>query len=131
MLQKSYSTAPGVTMTVLNSDGATFPLDSLNIVWRNNTNSRVLFGEWFEIQGKEHGQWKELPIDEKYMDNGRCEIVFSMVAYILKAASSCNDIVKPWFYGKNLNRGVYRLVKTFNFDNSERQDTAYVEFELK
>lgn len=131
MLQKSYSTTPGVSMTVLNADGATLPIDSLNVVWRNNTNSTVFFGEWFEIQDKENGQWKELPIDEKYMDNGRCEIVFNMVAYILKEASSCNDIVKPWFYGKNLNRGVYRLVKTFHFDNKERQDTAFVEFEIR
>lgn len=131
MLQKSYSTTPGVLMTVLNADGATLPIDSLNVVWRNNTNSIVFFGEWFEIQEKESGQWKELPIDEKYMDNGRCEIVFNMVAYILKEASSCNDIVKPWFYGKNLNRGAYRLVKTFSFDNSAIQDTAFVEFEIR
>lgn len=53
MLQKSYSTTPGVSMTVLNADGATLPIDSLNVVWRNNTNSTVFFGEWFEIQDKE------------------------------------------------------------------------------
>ena len=119
MLQKSYSTTPGVTMTFL------------NVVWRNNTNSTVLFGEWFEIQGKENDQWKRLPIDKKYMEEGACLTVFTAIAYILETKSQREDIVKPWFYGKNLNRGVYRLVKTFHFDNSERQDTAFVEFEIR
>ena len=131
MLQKSYSTAPGVTMTVLNADGVTFPIDSLNVEWRNNTDSRVLFGEWFEIQRKENGLWKELPIDTQYMNDGRCEIVFNMIAYILEASSTCNDVVKPWFYGKNLGSGIYRLAKTFSLDNKEKQDTAYVEFEIR
>jgi hypothetical protein len=108
-----------------------FPIDSLKIEWRNNTDSRVFFGEWFEIQRKENGLWKELSIDTKYMNDGRCEIVFNMIAYILEASSTCNDVVKPWFYGKNLGPGIYRLAKTFSFDNKEEQDTAYIEFEIR
>lgn len=91
MLQKSYSTTPGVTMTVLNTDGVTLPIDSLNVVWRNNTNSTVLFGEWFEIQGKENDQWKRLPIDKKYMEEGACLTVFTAIAYILETKSQRED----------------------------------------
>lgn len=132
-MQKSYCTSPGVTLEILNIDEMHIPLDSISLKITSQTDSIVLYGEWFGLQTQLDGKWNKVRIDERYQGNDSVVyVVWNSIAYILFPHTSREKVEKPWFYGKNLVPGRYRLAKdVFIGDNHHIEDTVYVEFDIK
>ncbi|MDE5882103.1 MAG: carboxypeptidase-like regulatory domain-containing protein [Muribaculaceae bacterium] len=134
MLMHSYSTNDDLIMRISNPNHLIVPLDSLVLELTNNSNKEATYGDWFEIQKKGNDNvWREVAYDEKYRDkDGNINIVFNLVAYIISPHATSKKVEKPWVYGKNIDKGIYRIAKTFWIgEYTNRQDTAYVEFELQ
>lgn len=134
MLMHSYSTNNELIMRISNPNHLTVPLDSLVLELTNNSNKEAVYGDWFEIQKKGNDNvWREVAYDEKYRDkDGSIHIVFNAIAYIISPHATSQKVEKPWLYGKNLDKGIHRIAKTFWIgEYANREDTAYVEFELR
>ena len=135
MPQKSYSTASGMTMRIVQPTQIVSSTDSLVVEFQNSREVEGMTGEWFKVEGlHEDGKWRELPIDRKYENaNEELHIVFPAVGYIVSTDKPMRMTVKPWFYKTDWKKGKYRLAKTFSFPPypTEKSDTAYVEFEIR
>lgn len=133
--QRSYSTAPGMTMKIVEPDMIVAPIDSLVVEFTNFRMVEGMTGESFKIERLDKdGNWHELPLDRTYENKeGEIHIVFSMVGYVVFPDKPLRMTVKPWFYEKTWHPGKYRLSKTYHFPPYpvEKSDTAYVEFELR
>lgn len=132
--QKSYSTADGITMRIIEPDLIKTPIDSLVVEFRNTRKEEGMTGEFFKIDRlSDNGEWKELPLYRKYED-GEIVTVFNAVGWIIFPDTSLRMTVKPWFYTREWNPGTYRLAKPFHYPPYPRtapSDTAYVEFQIK
>lgn len=132
-VQKSYSTTPGVSLEILNIDDMKVPMDSICLKITNNTDSLVTYGEWFGVQYNSDGEWHDVRFDERYRDkNGEINVIWNAVAYVLYSNTSHDKTERPWFYGKNLVPGHYRLAKDiFIGEYNHREDTVFVEFDIR
>lgn len=132
--QKSYSTTKGITMRIVEPDWIKTSLDSLVIEFRNTRKEEGMTGEFFRIERlSDNGEWKELPLYQKYED-GDIEVIFNAVGWIILPDTTLRMTIKPWFYEREWNPGTYRLAKTFSYPPYPRtipSDTAYVEFQVK
>lgn len=134
MKQKSYSTYPGVFLEILNLAEMKAPVDSISLKITNHTDSIVTYGNWFGLQTQsKNGKWDMVNIDERYEGNDSViYVVWESIGYLLYPQTSHEKVEKPWFYGKNLVPGHYRLAKDFMIgENHNTQDTVYVEFDIK
>lgn len=135
MPQKSYSTASGMTMRIVQPTQIVSSTDSLVVEFKNSREVDGMTGEWFKIERlHEDGKWKDLPLDRKYeIVDEELHIVFSAVGYIVFPDKPMRMTVKPWFYKTDWKKGKYRLAKTYSFPPYpiEKSDTAYVEFEIR
>lgn len=135
--QKSYSTADGMTMRIVEPDIIQSRIDSFIVEFSNTRKDEGLTGEWFRIEKKtDDGHWKKLPFDRKYenSDGETLSIVFTAIGWIVRSDTPFRMTVKPWFYECNWTPGTYRLVKTFSYPPYPRttpSDTAYVEFQIR
>ena len=126
-LQRSYSTYPGVYLTV--QEFTNHPVDSIVLYVRNNTDETVMFGEYYELEFKQEGKWQPMPYNRKYED-GECVQVFSMVGYLYSPHSEHENINDTRPYSEKFEKGTYRMLKTFFVGDSRSNDTVYVEFEV-
>lgn len=130
--QKSYSTADGMTMRIVEPDVIKTPLDSLVVEFRNTRKEEGMTGEFFKIERlSDNGEWEELPF--KY-ENGEIAGVFTAVGFIVLPDTALQLTVKPWLYKREWMPGIYRLAKTFSYPpypSTEPSDTAYVEFQIR
>ncbi len=134
MPMRSYSTNDELIMHIGNPEELTVPLDSLVLELTNKSDKEAIYGDWFEIQKRgDDNVWREVTYDEKYRDkDGYINIVFTAIAYIIPPHATREKVEKPWMYGNNIDKGVYRIAKTFWIgEYANRHDTAYVEFELQ
>lgn len=133
--QRSYSTAPGMTMKIVEPELIVNPVDSLVVEFTNSRMDDGMTGEYFKIERLEKaGNWQELPLDRKYENkDGEICVVFNAVGYLVFPDKPLTMTVKPWFYEKTWQPGKYRLAKTYHFPPYpiEKSDTAYVEFEIR
>lgn len=133
-MQRSYSTADGMTIKILNPSDITASLDSLVVEFRNTRDVYGMTGEWFEITKLDNGVWQEVPCDNKYTDENGETVCFNSIGYIVLPDTTFRITVKPWFYEKPFTPGIYRLAKRFDYPPYPRNqdvDTAYVEFEIR
>lgn len=135
LTQKSYSTADGMSMSIISPKPIRIPIDSLIVEFRNTRKDEGMTGEWFRIDKKSpEGHWQELPYDRKYenADEELC-IVFNAIGWIVRPDASFQMTVKPWFYKSDWGPGTYRLVKSFHYPPYpiQKSDTAYVEFKIR
>lgn len=131
MSQKSYSTAPGMTMRIVQPDYIVSPIDSLVVELTNSRKDEVTTGEWFEIEHLyEDSVWRKLHYDKKYEGT---DIFFNDLGYGISQDRPIRMTVKPWFYEKSLNPGKYRIAKKFHYPPVpiRKSDTVYVEFEIR
>lgn len=128
-LQHSYSTYPGVSLTVQEILETKHPVDSIVLYVRNNTDDTVMFGEYYELEFKQEGKWIPMPYNRKFED-GECVQVFSMVGYSYSPHSENKNINDTRQYNEKFKKGIYRMKKTFFVGDSHRKDTVYVEFEI-
>ncbi len=137
MKQKSYSTADGMTMRIVEPKIVKAGIDSLIIEFRNTRKDEGMTGEWFLIDKKApDGHWQELPYDRKYenADGEVLGVVFNAIGWIVRPDTSFQMTVKPWFYKCDWTPGTYRVAKTFSYPpypRTEPSDTAFVEFQIK
>ena len=135
MLQKSRSTADGMTMIIVEPEIIKMPLDSFVVEFKNDRKENGLTGEWFRIEKlSTDGLWEELPVDRKYENtDGEVAIMFNDVGIVVFHDSALRLTVKPWFYKTDWTSGRYRISKTFSYPPypTLRSDTAYVEFQIK
>ena len=134
--QKSYSTAAGMTVRIVEPDIVKAGIDSLIVEFRNIRDIEGMTGEWFRIDKKSaDGGWKELPYDRKYENaDEELAVVFNAVGWIVRPDTTFRMTVKPWFYKYDWAPGTYRLAKTFSYPpypRTEPSDTAFVEFQIK
>lgn len=134
--QKSYSTADGMSMRIVEPDIVRAGIDSLIVEFRNIRKTEGMTGEWFRIDRKAaDGQWQELLYDRKYENtDGEVDVVFNAVGWIVSPDTSFRMTVEPWFYNCDWTPGTYRLAKTFSYPpypRTEPSDTAFVEFQIK
>ena len=128
-LQYSYSTYPGVYLTVQEILETNHPVDSIVLYVSNNTDHTVMFGEYYELEFKKEGKWQPVPYNRKFED-GECIQVFSMVGYLYSPHSVNKNINDTRPHSKKFDKGSYRMRKTFFVGDSQRNDTVYVEFEI-
>lgn len=135
LLQKSRSTADGMTMIIVEPEIIKMPLDSFVVEFKNDRKENGLTGEWFRIEKlSTDGLWEELPVDRKYENtDGEVAIMFNDVGIVVFPDSALRLTVKPWFYKTDWEQGTYRISKTFSYPPypTLRSDTAYVEFQIK
>ena len=134
--QKSYSTAAGMTVRIVEPDIVKAGIDSLIVEFRNIRDIEGMTGEWFRIDKKSaDGGGKELPYDRKYENaDEELAVVFNAVGWIVRPDTTFRMTVKPWFYKYDWAPGTYRLAKTFSYPpypRTEPSDTAFVEFQIK
>lgn len=134
--QKSYSTAEGMTMRIIEPQIIKAGIDSIVVEFRNTRNDEGMTGEWFRIEKKAaDGRWHELPYDRKYENaDGEVAVMFNAVGWIVRPDTPFQMTVKPWFYKSDWDPGTYRLAKTFHYPpypRTEPSDTAYVEFQIR
>lgn len=134
--QKSYSTAEGMIMRIVEPKLIKAPLDSLVVEFRNSRKEDGMTGEYFQIEKlTDDGHWKDLPYDRKYEDSdGAVSVIFNDIGWIVFPETDFKMTVRPWFYEQNLPPGTYRLAKPFSYPpypRTEPSDTAYVEFQIR
>lgn len=128
-LQHSYSTHPGVSLTVQEILKTNHPIDSIVLYVRNNTDDTVMFGTYYELEFKQDGKWLPMPYNRKF-EEGECVQVFSMVGYSYSPHSENKNINDTRQYNEKFEKGIYRMKKTFFVGDSHCNDTVYVEFEI-
>lgn len=130
ILQHSYSTCPGVSLTIKNSDiGPHCSVDSMVVYIKNDLDKEVMFGEYYTLEKKKDGKWQPIPFNRKYQ-SGECIQVFTAIGIIYSPHSKGTNVNNTRPYSKKFEKGIYRLSKTFYVDGIESQDTVYVEFEV-
>lgn len=135
LTQKSYSTAEGMMMRIVEPKIVKAGIDSLIVEFINTRKDEGMTGEWFRIDKKSpDGLWQELPYDRKYenADKELC-VVFNAIGWIVRPDTPFQMTVKPWFYKLDWDPGTYRLVKTFHYPPYpiQKSDTAYVELQIR
>lgn len=136
LIQKSYSTAEGMTMRIIEPVVVKSRIDSLTVEFSNTLRDEGMTGEWFRIERlSADGLWKELPYDRKYENaDGEVAVIFIAVGWIVRPGMTFQMTVKPWFYECDWSPGTYRLAKTFSYPPYPRtapSDTAFVEFQIR
>lgn len=134
--QKSYSTAAGMTIRIIEPEIVRSGIDSLIVEFRNIRKDEGMTGEWFRIERKvADGHWQKLPYDRKYENaDGDILVAFNDIGWIVRPDTPSRMTVKPWFYKCDWIPGAYRLAKTFSYPPYPRtapSDTAFVEFQIK
>lgn len=131
MKQKSYSTADGMTMRIIEPKIVKAGIDSLIVEFSNTRKDEGMTGEWFRIDKKApDGHWQELPY---YRKEALC-VVFNAIGWIVRHDTPFQMTVKPWFYKCDWPPGTYRVAKTFSYPpypRTEPSDTAFVEFQIR
>ena len=131
MKQKSYSTADGMTMRIVEPKIVKAGIDSLIVEFSNTRKDKGMTGEWFRIDKKApDGHWQELPY---YRKEALC-VVFNAIGWIVRHDTPFQMTVKPWFYKCDWTPGTYRVAKTFSYPpypRTEPSDTAFVEFQIR
>lgn len=130
VLQRSYGTYDGVFLTVKNNIEAGNLVDSIILSVRNETDETVMFGEKYELETKRNGRWQPMPYNREY-EEGECIQIFSMVGYRYSPHSENDNINYTQPHSNQFKKGLYRIMKTFFVDDSHRNDTVYVEFEVQ
>ena len=107
----------GVSLSIkedtLTNTGAT-------LVLKNDTDVDVQYGNPYEIEIKEDGEWKKINV----------ELSFTLPAFLLNANESA-EIELNWAngYGK-LASGVYRIIKSINVKEGGEYKSFYVSAEF-
>lgn len=131
MKQKSYSSADGMTMRIIEPKIVKAGIDSLIVEFSNTRKDEGMTGEWFRIDKKApDGHWQELPY---YRKEALC-VVFNAIGWIVRHDTPFQMTVKPWFYKCDWTPGTYRVAKTFSYPpypRTEPSDTAFVEFQIR
>ena len=134
--QKSYSTASGMTIKIVEPEFINAPFDSLTVEFTNSRKEEGMTGEWFKIEKLSSGGiWEEMPIDRKYEnEHGEVSVMFNAIGWIVEPRNTLRLTVRPWFYKQDRQSGTYRLAKTFHYPPYPtilKSDTAYVEFQIR
>lgn len=133
--QKSYSTADGMMMRIVETKIVKAGIDSLIVEFRNTRKDEGTTGEWFRIDKKApDGHWQKLPYDRKYEnEDGEVCVVFNDIGWIVRPDKPFRMSVKPWFDKSDWDPGTYRLAKTFHYPPyplKDPSDTAFLEFQI-
>lgn len=136
LTQKSYSTADGMTMTIISPKLIKSPIDSLIVEFANNRNIDMTTGEWYRIDKKSaNGNWAKAPYSGKYLNllAKGTEVSFNDIGYVVQPDGTFKMTIKPWIYDLSDKSAMYRLVKTFHYPPYpiQKSDTAYVEFQIR
>lgn len=135
MLQRSYATAAGITMKIVEPEIIQSPVKSIVVELCNERNIEGGTGDWYSIQRLyEDRVWKELPLDRKYHDPEKPMAVVWFMSLAILSPHECRKMsLSPYIYDPNIESGIYRIAKTFSFPStsSEKEDTVYVEFEIR
>lgn len=136
LTQKSYSTADGMTMSIISPKPIIISIDSLAVELTNSRNMDMTTGEWYRIDKQSaKGNWTKAPYSEKYLEllaNGT-EVCFNDIGYVVPHEGTFKMTIKPWIYDLSDKSATYRLVKTFHYPPYpiQKSDTAYVEFQIR
>lgn len=136
LTQKSYSTADGMSMSIISPKPIKSPIDSLIVEFANNRNIDMTTGEWYRIDKKSaKGNWTKAPYSGKYLNllAKGTEVCFNDIGYVVRPDGSFKMTIKPWIYDLSDKSATYRLVMTFHYPPYpiQKSDTAYVEFQIR
>ena len=94
-----------------------------NVVWHNETNSEITFGESFSIEQKTGTEWKDAEFDE--------DEVFHLIGILLKPQSTENKTYITEHYDLS-KAGTYRLVLPFSVKDGDnyKQYKTWAEFNV-
>ena len=76
----------------------------INVVWKNNTNWELTFGEFFSISKLDGKEWKSV---------GKTEIAFNTIGYIVSAHNEVKHKYNVRVYSDKLEKGTYRILTDF------------------
>lgn len=136
LTQKSYSTADGMSMSIISPKTIKSPIDSLIVEFTNNRKIDLTTGEWYRIDKQSaKGNWIQASHSVKYLElkaNGT-EVCFNDIGYVVRPDGTFKMTVRPWIYDLSDKSATYRLVKTFHYPPYpiQKSDTAYVEFQIR
>ena len=136
LTQKFYSTADGMTMSLISPEPIQCPIDSLIVEFTNNRNIDITTGEWYRIDKQSaKGNWIQAPYSGRYLElkaNGT-DVCFNDIGYVVRPNERFKMTVKPWIYDLSDKSATYRLVKTFHYPPYpiQKSVTAYVEFQIR
>lgn len=134
--QKFYSTAEGMSMSIISPKPIKSPIDSLIVEFANNRNIDMTTGEWYRIDRQSaKGNWTKAPYSGKYLNllAKGTEVCFNDIGYVVRPDGTFKMTIKPWIYDLSDKSATYRLVKTFHYPPYpiQKSDTAYVEFQIR
>ena len=118
--------------TVNNFDGVTMIVKKettsstgLKVTFKNSSNNRCIYGEYFCLEKKITGSWYQVPVVIKG-SYGFDDIGYNLVSGVNREL----EVKWNWLYG-SLNAGEYRIVKDIlNFRGTGDYDTYYLAAEF-
>ncbi|SMP59232.1 immunoglobulin-like domain-containing protein [Anoxynatronum buryatiense] len=121
----TYETVNNFTDVTMTIKEETVSTTGLTVVFENNSDNHVIYGEYFSLEEKSNNKWYQVPvtIDGDYG--------FNDIGYNLTSGENEEFIVDwEWLYG-SLHAGEYRIVKDIlDFRNTGDFDSYYVAAEF-
>lgn len=118
--------AGGVSI-ILNDSVYSNDKKSIKAVWQNNSDYKIMFGEYFSVEKQTNGEWSEF--------KPSAEMAFYDIGYTLKSGASGEhtyDLSKYDF----TEAGSYRISAEYSYesensDTNKTSQTVYAEFTVK
>ena len=108
---------------IMKVDSITIKPTSISIIIINNNDNEIGYDEEYKIQKNINGEWKYLD----YLPNTS----WNDIAYIIKANSQTTKKLNLENTYGELEKGIYRVIKTVFFENGKKTDIYSTEFEIK
>lgn len=108
---------------VLTSDKTVYSTDTekLTVVWNNNSEEKIGFGQMFTLEKKDKTTWNEVEPET--------EVVFNLDCYTIEAGAIREHTYNLQVYG-DLEVGEYRINTTYRISNDESGTEYPIYFEF-
>ena len=115
-----YTDCEGVYVTVKSTDINAGGYTVFNLIWNNETDSDVTYGEIYSIEYKEGDEW---------VDTSNGELYFNTIGYMLRAGDTANRSYSTQRFDVS-REGKYRIILPFTLDSDSeyKQYHTWVEF---
>ncbi len=104
-------------------------VESINVIWQNNTEKEINFGNMFELEKKEDASFEKVPWQKITPET---EITFTLEAHRLLAGKTTIHTYNLTAF-QDIEKGKYRINTNYSFadDKTHKQYPVYFEFEIK
>ncbi len=122
-----YTDHEGVYITVKSIDTNAGGHKVFNIVWHNETENEVLYGEHYSIKYLDGNEWIDVMLTDTDPDT---VYTFTDIGYILSSQSTAHKSYSTQLFDISKN-GTYRLIMPFSVDEGGyKQYKTWIEFDI-